>query len=103
MQWDCQRGGGLAHLPTHRRVIHAPVLLARPMVTGSPVLLWLATLSLAGWLYLIFWRGSFWRAEALPDPAVPSQQRLPDVIAVVPARNEAPYLARTLHSPAGCA
>jgi hopene-associated glycosyltransferase HpnB len=61
-------------------------------------LFWLATLSLAGWLYLILWRGAFWRAEALPDPAVPSQQRLPDVIAVVPARNEAPYLARTLHS-----
>jgi hopene-associated glycosyltransferase HpnB len=61
-------------------------------------LFWLASLSLAGWLYLIFWRGAFWRAEALPDPAVPSQQRLPDVIAVVPARNEAPYLARTLHS-----
>ena len=61
-------------------------------------LFWLATLSLAGWLYLILWRGAFWRAEALPDPAVPSQQRLPDVVAVVPARNEAPYLARTLHS-----
>ena len=61
-------------------------------------LFWLAALSLAGWLYLIFWRGAFWRAEALPDPAVPSGQRLPDVVAVVPARNEAPYLARTLHS-----
>ena len=61
-------------------------------------LFWLATLALAGWLYLILWRGAFWRAEALPDPAVPSQQRLPDVVAVVPARNEAPYLARTLHS-----
>ena len=61
-------------------------------------LFWLATLSLAGWLYLILWRGAFWRAESLPDPAVPSQQRLPDVVAVVPARNEAPYLARTLHS-----
>ena len=61
-------------------------------------LFWLASLSLAGWLYLIFWRGAFWRGEALPDPSVPSGQRLPDVIAVVPARNEAPYLARTLHS-----
>ena len=68
------------------------------MALFSHWLFWLATLSLAGWLYLIFWRGSFWRAEALPDPAVPSQQRLPDVVAVVPARNEAPYLARTLHS-----
>ena len=61
-------------------------------------LLWLVALSLSGWLYLVLWRGAFWRAEPLPDPAVPSQQRLPDVIAVVPARNEAPYLARTLHS-----
>jgi hopene-associated glycosyltransferase HpnB len=61
-------------------------------------LFWLAILSLAGWLYLIFGRGAFWRVEPLPDPAVPSQQRLPDVVAVVPARNEAPYLARTLHS-----
>ena len=32
-------------------------------------LLWLATLSLAGWLYLILWRGAFWRAEPLPDTA----------------------------------
>ena len=68
------------------------------MLLLSHWLLWLAALSLAGWLYLIFGRGAFWHAEALPDPAVPSQQRLPDVIAVVPARNEAPYLARTLHS-----
>ena len=56
----------------------------------SDWLFWLATLSLAGWLYLILWRGAFWRAEALPDPAVPSGQRLPDVVAVVPARNERP-------------
>ncbi len=61
-------------------------------------LLWLVALSLSGWLYLVLWRGAFWRAEPLPDPAVPSKQRLPDVVAVVPARNEAPYLARTLHS-----
>ena len=68
------------------------------MALLSHWLFWLAILALAGWLYLILWRGAFWRAEALPDPAVPSQQRLPDVVAVVPARNEAPYLARTLHS-----
>ena len=68
------------------------------MALLSHWLFWLTILALAGWLYLILWRGAFWRAEALPDPAVPSQQRLPDVVAVVPARNEAPYLARTLHS-----
>jgi hypothetical protein len=68
------------------------------MAIFSEWLFWLAILALAGWHYLILWRGAFWRAEALPDPAVSSEQRLPDVIAVVPARNEAPYLARTLHS-----
>jgi hopene-associated glycosyltransferase HpnB len=68
------------------------------MLLFSHWLLLLATLSLAGWLYLIFWRGAFWCAESLPDRAVPSGHRLPDVVAVVPARNEATYLARTLHS-----
>jgi hopene-associated glycosyltransferase HpnB len=68
------------------------------MALFSDWLFWLASLALAGWLYLIFWRGAFWHPESLPDPAVPSRERLPDVVAVVPARNEAPYLARTLHS-----
>jgi hopene-associated glycosyltransferase HpnB len=68
------------------------------MLLFSHWLLWLASLSLAGWLYLIFWRGAFWRPEALPEPAVPSGQRLPDVVAVVPARNEAAYVARSLRS-----
>ena len=61
-------------------------------------LFWLATLALAGWLYLILWRGAFWRAASLPDTAVPSGQRLPDVVAVMPARDEAAYLGRTLPS-----
>jgi hopene-associated glycosyltransferase HpnB len=68
------------------------------MLLFSHWLLWLATLSLAGWLYLILGRGAFWHAASLPEPAVPSRQRLPDVVAVVPARNEAAYVARTLHS-----
>ena len=68
------------------------------MLLFSDWLLWLAALSLAGWLYLIFGRGAFWHAESLPDPAVPSLQHLPDVVAVVPARNEATYVGRTLPS-----
>ncbi len=68
------------------------------MLLFSDWLLWLAALSLAGWLYLIFGRGAFWHAESLPDPAVPSLQHLPDVVAVVPARNEAAYVGRTLPS-----
>jgi hopene-associated glycosyltransferase HpnB len=68
------------------------------MLIFSHWLLWLATLSLAGWLYLALGRGAFWHAASLPEPAGPSRQRLPDVVAVMPARNEAAYVARTLHS-----
>jgi hopene-associated glycosyltransferase HpnB len=68
------------------------------MLLFSHWLLWLASLSLAGWLYLIFGRGAFRRAEPLPDPTIPSQQRLPDVVAVMPARNEAAYVGRSLPS-----
>jgi hopene-associated glycosyltransferase HpnB len=68
------------------------------MLLFSHWLLWLASLSLAGWLYLIFGRGAFWHAESLPDPAVSSERRLPDVVAVMPARNEAAYVARSLRS-----
>jgi hopene-associated glycosyltransferase HpnB len=68
------------------------------MLLFSHWLLWLATLSLAGWLYLIFGRGAFWRAAPLPEPDGSSRQRLPDVVAVMPARNEAAYVGRTLRS-----
>jgi hopene-associated glycosyltransferase HpnB len=61
-------------------------------------LFWLTALALAAWLYLILWRGAFWRPEALPDTAVPSGQLLPDVVAVMPARNEATCIGRTLPS-----
>ncbi|MEM7024119.1 MAG: glycosyltransferase [Pseudomonadota bacterium] len=61
-------------------------------------LLWLSVLALAGWLYLIFVRGAFWRAEWLSDTVVSSEQRLPDVFAVMPARNEEAYVPRTLGS-----
>lgn len=68
------------------------------MLLFSHWLFWLATLSLAGWLYLIVGRGAFWHAASLPETAVPSRQRLPDVVAVMPARNEEAYLGRTLPS-----
>jgi hopene-associated glycosyltransferase HpnB len=68
------------------------------MLLFSHWLLWLASLSLAGWIYLIFGRGAFWRAEPLPDPTISSQRRLPDVVAVMPARNEAAYVGRSLRS-----
>ena len=38
------------------------------MLLFSDWLLWLAALALAGWLYLIFGRGAFWRAEVAAGP-----------------------------------
>jgi len=72
--------------------------LANPMLTSSSWLLWAASLALLGWLYLILGRGSPWRAESMLDPALPAQKDMPDVVAVVPARNEAAYIGRSLRS-----
>jgi hopene-associated glycosyltransferase HpnB len=65
----------------------------------TPSLL-LASLALAIWLYLIFWRGGFWLArerEDRDDPSLPAGA-WPSVVAVIPARNEAAMLERCLGS-----
>lgn len=57
----------------------------------------LAALSLAGWIYLVFFRGGFWRA----DQTLPSSAALdawPDLVAVIPARNEAPSIGPAVES-----
>ena len=55
----------------------------------SAALAVLTGLSLAVWIYLILFRGGFWRADARLDPAPPTPSIWPDVVALVPARNEA--------------
>ncbi len=55
-----------------------------------------AGLSFAVWLYLLLGRGGFWREGVLP-PA-PEPARWPSVVAVVPARNEAPYVGDAIRS-----
>ena len=56
----------------------------------------LASASAAIWLYLLFGRGFFWRT---PVPsAAPPPQRWPDVVAIVPARNEAPVVSAAVGS-----
>jgi hopene-associated glycosyltransferase HpnB len=64
----------------------------------SPSLL-IASAALAAWIYLIGGRGGFWRAAVREDadPAPPPAQ-WPDVIAVVPARDEADVVERSLNS-----
>ncbi|WP_316156367.1 glycosyltransferase [Cupriavidus sp. BIC8F] len=54
----------------------------------------LSLLSLAVWLVLIFARAGFWRVRK-PVPA-PDPAAWPDVIAVIPARNEAEVIGRAV-------
>ncbi|NDU72754.1 glycosyltransferase [Actinomadura sp. DSM 109109] len=54
-----------------------------------------ALASLAGWLYLAFAHGGFWRTG--PGlPGAPEPDGWPEVVAVVPARDEAAVLPETL-------
>lgn len=59
----------------------------------------LVFVSLTIWLVLLLGRGFFWLARERDDRAVPSEPgRWPSVVAVVPARNEADVIARSIGS-----
>ncbi len=61
-----------------------------------------AVLALAIWLYLLLFRGGFWLGRETdtrdPPPLVRAGEPSPRVVAVVPARNEADVLPRSLRS-----
>ncbi|MSO99515.1 MAG: glycosyltransferase [Acetobacteraceae bacterium] len=56
----------------------------------------LVILSFLIWVWLLTMRGQFWRAGPILPAAVPS--RTPPVAVVVPARDEAPVIERSLRS-----
>lgn len=58
----------------------------------------IAMLSLLAWLYLLFFHGAFWRADQRLAPQAPSLERWPDVVIVIPARNEAETIAEVVRS-----
>ena len=67
------------------------------------VLLAAATLALAAWLYLATLHGRFWRADqrldpAPPAPAPPAATAWPEIVAVIPARDEADVVGRAVAS-----
>jgi hopene-associated glycosyltransferase HpnB len=66
----------------------------------SVILLALATLALLIWLVLTFFRGAFWQLRRFDDDTAPHipPQSWPRVVAVLPARNEAETIARTVES-----
>ena len=55
-----------------------------------------AAISFIVWLYLLLGHGGFWRERVLPPAAEP--ERWPGVVAIVPARNEAPYVGKAIRS-----
>lgn len=60
----------------------------------------LAGISLAIWIVLTFFRGAFWHLQPFDDDAVPPKplDHWPRVTALLPARNEAETIARTVDS-----
>lgn len=56
----------------------------------------IACVSLAGWLYLCFLNGAFWRIERGTAP--PQPREWPAIAAVVPARNEEALIGETIRS-----
>lgn len=57
-----------------------------------------AALSLAAWAYLVLAHGRFWLCDQRLEGRDPAPARWPAVVAVVPARDEADVLPRTLRS-----
>jgi hopene-associated glycosyltransferase HpnB len=57
-----------------------------------------ASLSLAAWLYLVFAHGRFWLGDQRLDGRAPAPAAWPDVVAVVPARDEADLIPRTVRA-----
>lgn len=58
----------------------------------------LAGLALASWVYLVFANGGFWQAREYDGAIGAAPAQWPDIVAVVPARDEAEVIARTVAS-----
>lgn len=62
------------------------------------VLLALSWLALAAWVWLLTARDGFWRADQRLDKTPPDLSRWPEVVVVVPARNEAAFVGQAVES-----
>jgi hopene-associated glycosyltransferase HpnB len=58
----------------------------------------LGVLALGAWAYLLLARGGFWLADVTDVDDVPAPEAWPPVVAVVPARDEADVIARSIGS-----
>src|SRR5579864_2900503 len=70
-----------------------------PATSGEAVIGAIACLPLAIWAFLLVGRGGFWRARERDDKSEPAApQAWPAVTAVVPARDEADVIVRSIGS-----
>jgi hopene-associated glycosyltransferase HpnB len=53
------------------------------------VLTGVAVLASAIWIYLVWFHGRFWRADQFLSAVTPARARWPEIVAIIPARNEA--------------
>ena len=58
----------------------------------------LSTLSLAIWIYILLGRGAFWRVGESEIHDIASTNTRASVVAIIPARNEAPVIGRAVRS-----
>lgn len=58
----------------------------------------LAAAALAAWIYLVLFHGFFWRADQRLPAETKSPARWPDIVAVIPARDEAPVIGGAVES-----
>ncbi len=61
----------------------------------------IALISIAAWVVLMGFRGWFWRANQRMDGEGPELERWPEVVAVIPARNEAETVGLAVSSLVG--
>ncbi|HEY7608499.1 MAG TPA: glycosyltransferase, partial [Alphaproteobacteria bacterium] len=57
-----------------------------------------AAASLAAWIYLVFFHGFFWRADQRLPVQAAGVDPWPDVVAIIPARDEAPVIGAAVES-----
>ena len=62
------------------------------------MILVLGFVPLVAWIYLLFGRGLFWMTRERDDRDAPIPETWPSVVAVVPARDEADVIARSIGS-----
>ncbi len=58
----------------------------------------LAAVSCLAWLWLALFRGGFWRCDSRLPPDLPPPPAWPEVVAIIPARDEAETIGRAIAS-----